>query len=78
MRKNPVITIAGAGSLRIPALIGSLIYYKETLPVAKIILFDIDEERLERVKAYIDLTLKEYYSEAEVLFTTKEEEASCG
>jgi maltose-6'-phosphate glucosidase len=75
MRKNPVITIAGAGSLRIPALIGSLIYYKETLPVAKIILFDIDEERLARVKAYIDLTLKEYYSEAEVLFTTKEEEA---
>ncbi|SDI31036.1 6-phospho-alpha-glucosidase [Proteiniclasticum ruminis] len=75
MRKNPVITIAGAGSLRIPALIGSLIYYKETLPVEKIILFDIDEERLERVKAYIDLTLKEYYSEAEVLFTTKEEEA---
>lgn len=75
MRTNPIITIAGAGSLRIPALIGSLIYYKETLPLKKIILFDIDEERLSRVRAYIDLTLKKYYEETEVLFTTSEKEA---
>lgn len=74
-KKNAVITIAGAGSLRIPALIGSLIYYKETFPVEKIILFDIDEKRLHRVRAYIDMTLKQYYAETEVVFTTDEDAA---
>lgn len=74
-RKNTVITIAGAGSLRIPALVGSLIHYKDSFPVDKIILFDIDGERLSRVKAYISMTLKKYYPETEAVFTTSEDEA---
>jgi len=74
-KKSNIITIAGAGSLRIPALIGSLIFYKESFPVDKIILFDIDESRLNRVRTYIDMTLKKYYAETEVVFTTDEDEA---
>lgn len=74
-QKNTVITIAGAGSLRIPALIGSLIYYKESFPLKKIILFDIDGDRLNRVKAYISMTLEKYYPETEVQFTTSADEA---
>lgn len=74
-RKNTIITIAGAGSLRIPALIGSLIYYKESFPLQKIILFDIDGDRLSRVKSYISMTLEKYYPETEVIFTTSADEA---
>jgi len=74
-RKNTVITIAGAGSLRIPALVGSLIFYKESFPLKKIILFDIDGVRLNRVKSYISMTLEKHYPETEVVFTTSEDEA---
>lgn len=74
-RKNTVITIAGAGSLRIPALVGSLIFYKESFPLKKIILFDIDGDRLNRVKSYISMTLEKYYPETEVVFTTSADEA---
>lgn len=74
-KNNAVITIAGAGSLRIPALIGSLIFYKESFPLKKIILYDIDESRMNRVKKYIQLTMEKYYAETEVIFTTDEVEA---
>jgi len=74
-RKNTVITIAGAGSLRIPALVGSLIFYKDSFPLKKIILFDIDGDRLNRVKSYISMTLEKHYPETEVVFTTSADEA---
>lgn len=73
MRKSNVITISGAGSTRVPALVGTFIEYRDRFPVSKFIFYDIDEERTSRTEDYIRLALKTFYSEAEVVFTTNEE-----
>lgn len=69
-RKSHIITIAGAGSARVPALLGNLIEYKDRFPVSKIIMYDIDNERMGQMEAYDRLVLKCYYPEAEIVFTT--------
>ena len=73
MRKSNVITTSGAGSTRVPALVGTFIEYRDRFPVSKFIFYDIDEERTSRTEDYIRLALKTFYSEAEVVFTTDEE-----
>lgn len=75
MRKQQVITIAGAGSARVPALVGTLAEYKERFPLSKIIFYDIDEKRMRLMEDYNRLVLKCAYPECEVLFTTNEDEA---
>lgn len=62
-RKSHIITIAGAGSARVPALLGNLIEYKDRFPVRKIIMYDIDNERMGQMEAYDRLVLKSYYPE---------------
>lgn len=74
-RKKLVATIVGSGSTRIPALIGSLINYKDRFPLKKLILFDIDMNRMNLMRDYIELTMKEYYPDVELLFTDDEDEA---
>lgn len=74
-RKKHIITIAGAGSARVPALVGNLIEMKDRFPLSKIIFYDIDNERMGRMQAYDELVLKTYYPETEVVFTTDEDEA---
>lgn len=74
-RKPHVITIAGAGSARVPALVGTLVNYKERFPLTKIIFYDIDRERMGLMEAYDRLVLKCFYPECEVVFTTDEDEA---
>ncbi|MDY4007110.1 MAG: 6-phospho-alpha-glucosidase, partial [Fusobacterium varium] len=69
-RKSHIITIAGAGSARVPALLGNLIEYKDRFPVRKIIMYDIDNERMGQMEAYDRLVLKSYYPEVEVVFIT--------
>ncbi|MDR2023620.1 MAG: 6-phospho-alpha-glucosidase [Hungatella sp.] len=78
MRKQHVITISGAGSARVPALVGTLVNYKERFPLSKIIFFDIDKERMGLMEAYDRLVLKSYYPECQVVFTTDEDEAYRG
>ena len=75
MRKPHVITIAGAGSARVPALIGTLVNYKERFPLSKIIFYDIDEERMGLMEAYDRLVLNSFYPECQAVFTTDEDEA---
>lgn len=70
MRKSHTITIAGAGSARVPALVGTLVEYKERFPLHKIIFYDIDNERMGQMEAYDRLVLKTFYPEVEVVFTT--------
>jgi maltose-6'-phosphate glucosidase len=41
MRESHIITIAGAGSGRVPALVGTLVQYKERFPLKKIIFYDM-------------------------------------
>ncbi|NLY47251.1 MAG: 6-phospho-alpha-glucosidase, partial [Tissierella sp.] len=72
-RRQLAVTIVGAGSTRTPALIGSLINYKERFPLRKLILFDIDKSRIEVQEDYIRLTMEKYCPDVEVIFTDKEE-----
>ncbi len=76
-RKKHTITIAGAGSARVPALVGNLIEMKERFPLNKIIFYDIDEERMGKMEAYDRLVLKTYWPEVEVVFTTDPDTAYC-
>lgn len=75
MRKQQIITIAGAGSTRTPALIGTLVTMKERFPVSKVIFFDIDLERMQLIQDYCELVLKTHSPETEVIFTNNEETA---
>lgn len=74
-RNNQVVTIVGCGSTRIPALIGSLINYKERFPLKKLILFDIDKKRIDTMEDYIRLTMEKYYDGVELIFTDDEDKA---
>lgn len=69
-RKKHTITIAGAGSARVPALVGNLIEMKDRFPLNKIIFYDIDNERMGKMESYDRLVLKTYWPEVEVVFTT--------
>lgn len=75
MKKQHVITISGAGSARVPALVGTLVNYKKRFPLSKIIFYDIDQERMGLMEDYNRLVLKSRYPECEVVFTTDEDEA---
>lgn len=75
MRQSHVITISGAGSARVPALVGTLINYKERFPLSKIIFYDIDNERMGKMEAYNRLVLSCFYPECQVIFTTDEDVA---
>ena len=74
-REKHIITIAGAGSARVPALVGNLIEMKERFPLSKIIFFDIDNERMGKMEAYDRLVLKTFWPEVEVVFTADMDEA---
>lgn len=69
MRKTNIITISGAGSSRVPSLVGTLVEFKDRFPLSKVIFYDIDMERLGAMEAYDRLVLKTFYPECEVVFT---------
>lgn len=70
MRKEHIITIVGAGSARTPSLVGSIVEYKERFPLRKIIFYDINTKRMDKMSHYITLVLKQEMPETEVVFTT--------
>ena len=75
MNGNHTITIVGAGSSRTPALVGSMIEYKNRFRMKKLIFYDIDNERVEKMSDYIRLILKQEIPNLEVVFTTDKETA---
>lgn len=70
MRKEQSITIVGAGSSRTPALVGSIVDYKERFKISQIVFYDIDTKRTSKMEAYIRLVLKQEIPSATVIFTT--------
>jgi maltose-6'-phosphate glucosidase len=72
-RKSHTITISGAGSTRVPALVGTFVEFRDRFPVSKFIFYDIDNERTSKTECYIRLALKTYYPSAKVIFTTNED-----
>ncbi|MCI6272109.1 MAG: 6-phospho-alpha-glucosidase [Erysipelotrichaceae bacterium] len=64
------ITVVGAGSSRTPALVGSIIDYKDSFLLKKLIFFDIDNNRMSKMENYIRIVLQKELPELEVIFTT--------
>lgn len=75
MLKKHKITIVGAGSSRTPALVGSMVEYKDRFKMNRIVFYDIEEERMGKMEAYIRLVLKQEMPDLEVIFTTDKETA---
>lgn len=75
MRKPNVITISGAGSSRTPALIGTLVEMKERFPLEKIIFFDPNIERFQKIEDYCRLVLETHSPETEIIVTNDMDEA---
>lgn len=70
MLKKHNITIVGAGSSRTPALVGSMVEYKERFKMKRLVFYDIEETRMGKMEAYIRLVLKQEIPDLEVIFTT--------
>ena len=74
MKKNTVVLV-GAGSTHTPGIIQSLLQKKEEFPLKKLILFDIDEERMNMVKSIMTQFIEEAYENLEVISTSDYKEA---
>ena len=77
MRKPHIITVSGAGSCRTPALIGTLMKMKDRFPVSKVIFFDKDLPRFNKIKDYCLLLIKTFSPETEIVVTDDMDEAYC-
>ena len=58
--KQVNICIAGGGSTYTPGILIGLIKKKASFPVKKIILYDNNERRLEKMGQYSEILMKEY------------------
>lgn len=76
--KKYVVSIVGGGSRYTPGILKMLVAEKERFPLAKVILYDNEKERQERVGAYGRILMKEYYPECEIVDTTDPETAFTG
>jgi maltose-6'-phosphate glucosidase len=74
MRKINVC-IAGGGSTYTPGILVGMIKKQDVFPMKRLVLYDINQERLEKMGKYALLLLKEYYPELEVIYTTDKETA---
>ena len=67
------LTFIGAGGVRTPLVIQSLIHFQERLPLERVCLMDIDEERLQYIRRAVDRIVKEGKYPARVESTTDRE-----
>ena len=72
------ITIAGSGSTRTPGVFISLMDKKATFPVKRVIMYDIDSERQEKIAALVRIVLKDANSDIELITTTDPKTAFTG
>lgn len=68
-RKKLAVTIVGAGSTRTPALVGSLIELQERFPLRKLVFYDIDINRVNLMKEYMQYAMEKYSPETDLIFT---------
>ena len=72
------ITIAGSGSTRTPGVFISLMDKKATFPVKRVVMYDIDSERQEKIAALVRIVLKDANSDIELITTTDPKTAFTG
>lgn len=75
MKKHNVV-IVGGGSRYTPGILRILVSQKERFPIGRLVLYDIEKDRQEKIGQYGDILFKEYYPELdEFIYTTDKEEA---
>jgi len=65
------ICIAGGGSTYTPGILLGIIKKIKTFPVKKLVLFDNNKERLEKMGKYAQILFNDYLKEVEVIYTTE-------
>ncbi len=69
------ICIAGGGSTYTPGILAGLIKTKNKFPLKKLILYDNDEKRLEKMGKLAQIMMRDYYPSLEVIYTVEREKA---
>ncbi|RDU24224.1 6-phospho-alpha-glucosidase [Anaerosacchariphilus polymeriproducens] len=70
------ICIVGGGSRYTPDMLAMLCNQKERFPIKKLVLYDNEKERQEKVGKYAEILFREYYPEIEeIIYTTSMKEA---
>lgn len=63
------IAIAGGGSRYTPGILKMLVAEKERFPLSKVVLYDNEPERQERMGQYAKILMSEYYPECQIEYT---------
>ena len=69
------IVIAGGGSTYTPDMLEMLCLVREHFPLRRVVLYDNDAERQEHIGRFGGILFREYYPEAEFVYTTDEQTA---
>ncbi|MDD3999811.1 MAG: 6-phospho-alpha-glucosidase, partial [Bacilli bacterium] len=67
------ICIAGGGSTYTPGILAGFIKKNKTFPIKKLVLYDNNSERLEKMGEYAKIMMEEYYPDLEFVYTTDKE-----
>jgi maltose-6'-phosphate glucosidase len=73
--KQHVVSIIGGASTYTPGIVKSLIKNHDQFPLKKIILMDINEERLNKMGKFMKILLGEHLPQVEVIWTLDRKEA---
>lgn len=76
--KNYTVTIVGGASSYTPGIVRSLMNKKDKLPMKKLILQDVDREKLELMGNYLSILFKDEGYDAEITWTVDREKAFKG
>lgn len=69
------VLIVGGGSTWTPGLLKAMCVRKETFPIQRLVLYDIDARRQKAIGEFAKILFQEEYPEAQIHYTTKKEEA---
>ena len=75
MKEQFTVCIVGGGSRYTPGILRMLVGQRERFPMKKIVLYDNEAERQEKVGKYGEILMSEYYPECEIVYTTDPEAA---
>lgn len=75
MKDKYSVCIAGGGSRYTPGILKMLVNEKHRFPLYKIVLYDNEPERQEKVFQYANILFKEYYPECQVMQSIDPDEA---
>lgn len=74
-KKQFKVVIVGGGSRYTPGILKMIVAQKDRFPMSKVVLYDNEAERQEKVAAYGRILMSEYYPECEIVNTTDPETA---